>query len=263
MFYHWDARDYEKHSHGQKSWGKELIEKLSLQGTERILDIGCGDGKLTAELAKRVKYGQVVGIDNSREMIELAREKYPPSQFPNLRFMVMDARELSFSNEFDVAFSNAALHWIKDHRPVLNGVYRSLKSGGVFLFQMGGKGNAQLIVETFEKVISSVKWSGYFKDFKFPYGFYGIEEYKRLMKDIGFEVVRIELIEKIMEFNDIDGLKGWLRTTWLPYTQRVPGELRSRLIDEVARRYLDEVPPEENGKIQVVMKRLEVEGKKG
>ncbi len=261
--YQWDAEDYEKHSHGQKSWGRELIGKLSLQGTEKILDIGCGDGRLTAELAIKVRNGVVIGIDSSAEMVRRALENHPPSRFPNLRFLVMDARSISFREEFDVVFSNAALHWVKDHRPVLEGVSRCLKPGGRFLFQMGGKGNAEDVVRIFQKVISSDRWTDYFEDFEFPYGFYGVEEYEVLTKDTGLEIDRIELIEKVMILDDMEGFRGWIRTTWLPYTQRVPENLRSRFIDEVVRSYVGEIPPDMNGKIRVVMKRLEVEGRKG
>jgi len=127
MKFHWDASDYAKHSNAQQKWAKELISRINLRGSESLLDIGCGDGKITAEIASCLKAGTVVGIDNSAEMISLAKEKFPNSTHPNLSFLKQDARELSFCQEFDVIFSNAVLHWVLDHRPVLKGIYRSLK----------------------------------------------------------------------------------------------------------------------------------------
>lgn len=144
--YSWDAKDYSKNSANQLQWAKELIPKLKLSGNEKLLDIGCGDGKITAELAQNLPNGSVIGIDNSEAMINLAKTSFAEKSYPNLSFQRMDARELKFVEQFDRVFSNAALHWIIDHRPVLNGVYKSLKMSGKLLFQMGGKGNAQDIL---------------------------------------------------------------------------------------------------------------------
>jgi trans-aconitate 2-methyltransferase len=137
--YAWNAEDYAKHSSPQYQWAKELIPKLKLSGNERLLDIGCGDGKITAVLAKSLPQGRIIGVDNSEDMINLARANFPSSTYPNLSFQVMDARVLSFECYFDRVFSNAALHWVIDHRPILRGVQRSLRNGGRLLFQMGGK----------------------------------------------------------------------------------------------------------------------------
>ena len=141
--YNWNAQDYAKNSANQFQWAKELIPKLKLRGNEALLDIGCGDGKITAEVAECLPEGRAVGVDSSEKMINLARTSFPMKDFPNLSFQVMDARKLTFQEEFDVAFSNAALHWIVDQKAVLAGVQRSLKPGGRLLFQMAGKGNAK------------------------------------------------------------------------------------------------------------------------
>src|SRR5512133_3316891 len=134
----WNPSDYAQHSSAQQIWARELIAKLHLAGHERVLDIGCGDGKVTAEIASAVPRGSVVGIDNSTDMIGYAKAAYEAG---NLRFQVADAAALPFQAEFDVIFSNACLHWIYDHKPVLAGIRRSLAPGGRVLLQMGGKGN--------------------------------------------------------------------------------------------------------------------------
>jgi len=142
--YSWNAEDYKQHSKGQQKWARELIARLKLKGTEDILDMGCGDGKVTAEIANYVPNGSVVGIDNSTSMIEIARKNYPTGgEHPNLSFMFMDAMSLSFHEKFDIVFSNASLHWVKNHRPVLEGLYRSLKPKGRVFLEMGDKGNAE------------------------------------------------------------------------------------------------------------------------
>ena len=260
--YTWNAEDYEKNSKAQQRWARELINKLSLTGSEKILDIGCGDGKVTAEIASSVPDGQVVGVDNSISMIELARERYPSKKYPNLSFEVMDARELSFHECFDVVFSNAALHWVKDHWPVVKGAYESLRTGGKILFQMGGKGNAGEILSILDEILSFPRWRPYFEGFEFPYGFLGIDEYEVLLKDAGFTINRVELVPKDMEHDGKSGLKGWIRTTWLPYTERVPDELREEFIEEIATKYLEEVPVTSDGKAHVAMMRIEIEAER-
>ena len=103
--YQWNAQDYEKHSLAQQKWARELLDKLSLHGTEDVLDIGCGDGKVTAEISRLVSKGTIVGIDNSSSMIALASKRYPPKDYPNLSFHEMDAGNLLFHECFDLIFS--------------------------------------------------------------------------------------------------------------------------------------------------------------
>jgi trans-aconitate 2-methyltransferase len=255
----WNAKDYAKHSSTQQVWARELISKLKLNGHESLLDIGCGDGKITAEIAGYVPDGTVVGVDSSKEMIELARVDFIKNEYPNLSFQVMDARYLPFQERFDVVFSNAALHWIKDHRAVIAGIQKSLKPGGRILLQMGGKGNAASILSIMDEMMSENEWSQYFSDFDFSYGFYEPEEYTVWISEAGLNPVRIELLPKIMSYDKRDGLTGWVRTTWLPYTERVPEQKREKFITGFIDKYIEKYPPDNEGKIHVKMMRLEIE----
>jgi len=257
--YKWDAREYEKHSQGQQKWARELIEKISLKGTENVLDIGCGDGKVTAEISKLVSKGSIIGIDNSATMIKLASDRHSVAMYPNLSFQEMDAGNLHFNDRFDLIFSNAVLHWVKDQKPVLKGMFKSLKQGGMVLLQMGGKGNAAEIVNVLSELQIEKKWHSYFNEFNFPFYFPGTNEYKKLLLDYGFTLNRIELIPKKMEHAGIEALKGWIRTTWLPYTERVPKEERERFIDIVSKKYVERYSASSKGIINIQMIRLEVE----
>jgi trans-aconitate methyltransferase len=260
--YKWNAEDYAQHSGSQQLWAKELIRKLALNGSENILDIGCGDGKVSAEIGALVPEGRVIGIDNSESMINLAKKYYTGSIYANLAFEVMDARFLNYENRFDVVFSNAVLHWIKDHRQVLKGIHKSLKSRGRILLQMGGEGNAGGILAVLNDLISSSDWRPYFEGFEFPYGFYGVEEYEKLISETGFNTSRVELISKDMQHNHQADLEAWIRTTWLPYTERVPKEKREAFIHHFASRYIENNPRDKDNIIHVAMVRLEVEAEK-
>ncbi len=257
--YSWDSDDYRKHSSAQFEWARELIKKLLLKGTESVLDIGCGDGKITASISSYLKNGNIVGIDSSKDMITLAGKDFPSVEYPNLEFLLMDATKLNFTNQFDIAFSNAALHWVKDQLSVLKGVKKSLKKSGRILFQMGGKGNARDILDAVEEFKKDVKWRKYFNDFSFSYSFCSPEEYEELLNKAGLVPKRLELIPKDMTQKGKEGLAGWIRTTWLPYTERIPGNLRDEFIDEIINFYIKKFPIDDNGLLHVKMVRLEVE----
>lgn len=232
-----------------------------MNGTENILDIGCGDGRITAQIASKVPDGGVLGIDNSENMIKLARDSFPESEYQNLKFKIMDAQKMNFCEEFDIVFSNAALHWVKNHSPVLRGVKKALKVTGRVILQMGGKGNAQDIIDVLLDLIAGDKWKKYFEVMEFPYGFFDEDEYIELLTSAGLNPVRVSLIPKKMTHSNIEELEGWIRTTWLPYTQKVPGELQEEFIHEIAVKYI-EMNPSNSQVIELNMVRLEVEAER-
>ncbi|MGW8289311.1 MAG: class I SAM-dependent methyltransferase, partial [Candidatus Bathyarchaeia archaeon] len=160
------------------------------------------------------------------------------------------------------AFSNAALHWIIDQESVLHGVQRSLKDGGRLRFQMGGKGNAQDILLTLSPLMDSEPWKKFFSNFSFPYGFYGPEEYKTWLLEAKLKPERVELLQKDMKLQGKEGLAGWIRTTWLPYTEKVPAKLKDAFVEEIVNTYVAKYPLDTTGTAHIRMVRLEVEASK-
>jgi trans-aconitate methyltransferase len=252
----WDAKDYADNSSAQLSWANELISKMKLQGTESLLDIGCGDGKITASIAQQLTGGKVVGIDRSLSMIEHATSQFSS---PNLSFHTMDATAISFRETFDIAFSNAALHWIHDHKAVLTSLKNHLTNNAKILFQMGGYGNARDIQAVLDDLLISAQWKKYFAGFVTPYQFCTIKEYDQWLKQTSYKADRIELIQKDMIHDSQDGLKGWLRTTWFPYTDQLPDNRKEEFWDNVVERYLLGHPIDQEGRTHVRMVRLEIE----
>jgi trans-aconitate 2-methyltransferase len=142
---------------------------------------------------------------------------------------------------------------------VLKGAARSLRSGGRILFQMGGRGNAAPIFEVVQEMIAAKEWRAFFSGFQFPWGFYGPEEYAPWCAAAGLQARRIELLSRTMIQKGAEGLAGWVRTTWMPYTERVPAERREAFVREVSERYARGHPPDEQGNLAVEMVRLEVD----
>jgi len=259
MSYQWDAADYEKNSCPQQQWARDVIRTLKLAGDERILDIGCGDGKVTAELAALVPEGSVLGIDSSESMVEFAHQRFSPGHFPNLQFRWGDATHLGYRREFDLVVSFASLHWVSDHLAVLSGIERGLTAGGRTVLQFGGKGNAASISDVANEIATHQRWKGYFVGFTYPWFFYSVEEYGGFLKHVGLCAKRVQLIPKDMVHDGKEGLMGWLRTVFLPHTERLPESLREDFVRKMASAYLEKHPPDENGGIHVQMVRLEVE----
>jgi trans-aconitate methyltransferase len=194
----WDAEQYEgKHSFVWRL-GAGVVDLLAPQSGERILDIGCGTGQLTAEIAK--KGAQVVGLDNSANMIGQARQNYP-----GLSFALADATNFHFEEPFDAVFSNAALHWVKRADAAAESIAGALKSGGRFVAEFGGHGNTRSILTALRAVL------GPESDARCPWYYPSIGEYASLLERQGLQVRQAELFDRPTPLEGDNGMEDWLR----------------------------------------------------
>jgi magnesium transporter len=281
----WNPAEYAANSAVQQGWARELTAKLNLRGDEHILDVGCGDGKITAELARAVPRGSVVGVDASPEMIAFAKKTFPEAKIPNLKFEIADAREIetvvgravpcapqvehrkdggqrTARPTFDLVFSNAALHWVDDHEKFLRGAAAALKPGGRLVVSCGGKGNAHEVFLALRPEMRLKRWREFFRRMPLPYFFYAPADYEKWLPQFGFKIHALKLAPKDAAYAGADGFATWLRATWLPFVQRVPENLREEFIAAVTQRYLAKHPPDAAGNIRVRMVRLEIEAEK-
>jgi trans-aconitate 2-methyltransferase len=221
--------------------------------------VGCGDGKVTAEIARTVPNGSATGIDASAEMISFAEKTFPKSRCPNLEFHVMDARTIKLARTFDLVFSNAALHWVDDHQKFLAGAAAVLKPDGRLVVSCGGKGNAQDVFVSLRPELRAKPWREFFRQIPEPYFFYAPDEYKKWLAKAGFKTRALRLAPKDATYPGVEGFAAWLRTTWIPYVQRVPENVREEFIAAVTRRYVAKHPPDSENNVHVKMVRLEIE----
>jgi len=255
----WHAEAYAGNSSAQERWGEELHGKLHLRGNETVVDIGCGDGRLTERLARRVPRGRVVGIDASETMVRHARATW--GHVPGLEFRQADARSFRLEFTADVLVSNAVLHWVPDLLPVFQACRRALKPGGRSLFQMGGVGNVARLENAAGQVMGREPWKEWFPQGMPPvWTMHSPEEAKRDLEAAGLMPVRAELLERDMAHADSDAMLGWMRTTWFSAVAPAPEVLREDLLVEIRDAYLEECPPDTDGRTHVRMVRLEVEG---
>jgi trans-aconitate 2-methyltransferase len=220
----WDPTLYDaKHAFVWEK-ARALVEWLAPEKGERILDLGCGTGQLSAEIA--ACGCEVVGVDRSREMIAEARNK-----FPVLRFEVCDARFMPFENEFDAVFSNAALHWIPQAEQVVAGVARALRPAGRFVAEFGGQGNVHHLVQALEKGLAEI---GASPEAANPWYYPSIAEYSALLEKHGLEVRQAILFDRPTKLEDGErGLATWINMFGQSFLERVSGAQRNGYLSAV------------------------------
>lgn len=222
----WDAARYQDHHSFVWRFGANLIELLDPKPGERILDLGCGTGQLTAEIARLG--AQVVGLDKSAQMLAEARKN-----FPALAFVEADAANFEFAEAFDAVFSNAALHWVKDAEGAARSIAGALRPGGRFVAEFGGHGNIASVMAALRHVL------GPGADGQSPWYYPSIGEYTPLLERHGFEVRNASLFDRPTPLEGENGLKQWL----LMFCQAYLRALTSDRAGEVINQLLAELRP--------------------
>lgn len=219
----WDAELYEaKHSFVWQ-FGKVLIETLNPQAGERILDIGCGTGHLTAQIA--ASGASVVGLDSSPAMIGQARQN-----FPKLQFVLENVAAMQFNPEFDALFSNAALHWVLDAQTAAHAMSKALRKGGRLVAELGGRGNIQTIEQA---IVSTVaRYAGDRIPASNNY-FPSIGEYTTILENAGFEVRSAELYDRPTPLEGENGMADWIRQFKWFYFEALPPEQRTKALQDI------------------------------
>jgi trans-aconitate methyltransferase len=215
----WDPDKYAEHTRFVSDLGMPVVALLRAVPGERVLDLGCGDGVLTRKL---LEIGcEVTGVDASPEMVRAAVERGVDAR-------VMDAHALTFEEEFDAVFSNAALHWMKQPECVVSGVRRALKAAGRFVGEFGGRGNVHRLHRALLRAVAD---RGIAPGEIDPWYFPSPEDYRELLEASGFEVGYIELIDRPTPLPT--GVIGWIESVARPFLVAVKPDQRGALLAEV------------------------------
>jgi trans-aconitate methyltransferase len=232
-----DGRKYAEASGHQREWGSRLIMELELTGDERILDLGCGDGTLSAELAARVPEGHVLGIDASDGMLQAARRH----ERANLHFKRQDIRDLDFLEEFDVVFSNATLHWVCDHERLLDSVFRALRRGGFARFNFAGEGNCEHLVRVVREAMGDPRFAECFRDFAWPWYMPSLGQYMALAARSRFHEIRVWVETADHVFADSEAMIRWIdQPSLVPFLACVSEADKGLFREMVVRRVVEE-----------------------
>jgi len=223
----WNAELYQdKHDFVWK-YGSGVLDLLEPLSEEHILDLGCGTGELSAQIAKSGAF--VTGLDASSAMIERARAQFLALEHPNLEFTVQSATEMTFEAQFNAIFSNAALHWIPTPEKVASNMARALKPGGRLVAEMGGHGNVASIVAALESVLSREGFA-----LENPWYFPSVGEYAGLLESNDLQVVSAQLFKRPTPLKSgPGGLRHWLESFGSLLLAKVPLERRNELLARV------------------------------
>lgn len=248
---YWDSnmvRSYVHYSDLQRRWAWSFLAPYlkEVQEDARVLDIGCGDGKITADIAKFIPKGSILGIDLSNSMLEWARKQYHSLEYPNLLFKEGSFIETGVSDQFDLIVSFCALQHCTDQKGALCEISRILKPKGKVLILVPAMNN-KAWGQARAKVQNAPKWAPYWQRYT-PRKFLSVSQYEDLLKETGFQIMKVENILTMDPFIDRDEILDWLEGTFAPVVPKDQArEFYREWIEEYLR--LDPQSIDENGTI--------------
>ncbi len=223
----WDAATYQRVSVPHEEWARSILDRLDLAGDERVLDAGCGSGRVTAMLIERLPEGSVVAVDGSPSMIEEVRSVLRPRD----EALVADLTGLRLDEPVDVVFSNAVFHWVLDHDALFRSLHGLLRPGGRLAAQNGGAGNIARLKRSSEEVAGRRPYAAHFEGFDRPWNYAAPEETEARLRAAGFQEARCWL--QPWDISPPEPAQ-FLRTVCLgPHMDRLPEELRDPFVADV------------------------------
>jgi trans-aconitate 2-methyltransferase len=223
----WDARTYDRVADPMTRWGETVLERLPLAGDERVLDAGCGSGRVTERLAERLPAGHVVALDGSPAMVDAARERL--ARFgERIEYVVADLGSPLPIHAVDAILSTATFHWVPDHDALFRNLAAVLRPGGRLVAQCGGAGN----IASIQRVLATLgdEWLGDVH-FETP------EDTTRRLEAAGFDEIACWLTEEPTDFEPGEPLEAYLRTVVLgSHLARLPPAEHDAFVHAVASR---------------------------
>ncbi|MFL6333360.1 MAG: class I SAM-dependent methyltransferase [Pyrinomonadaceae bacterium] len=241
----WDAASYHRLSAPQFSWGVRVIDRLRLEGSETVMDAGCGTGRLTMLLAERLPRGRVVAVDLSQNMLEEARSHLSPRFNGRLEFARADLAALPFDGAFDGIFSNAAFHWVPDHLLLFRRLFQSLKPGGWLVAQCGGGPNIARLMRRASVLMASEPYAQYFTGWKDSKVFADEVTTAERLHAAGFKDVETGLKPAPTVLSGADEFREFLTTVNMhAHLARLPeGSLRRKFVEALTNQAAQDDPP--------------------
>ena len=229
----WNAGLYHEISSPQQAWGRRVMERLALAGTEHVLDIGCGSGRLTEEIAALVPAGRVVGVDRSVAMLEHAAS-WLRERAPRASLVLADASALPFRRVFDAAFSAATFHWVHDHAALFRSIITALRPGGRLVAQCGGGPNLATLYGRAARMMDEPRFARYFEEWSEPAYFADVETTERRLKAAGFIDVQVSLEPAPTRFDAPDQYRDFIANVCLRHHgARLPNAERQSFLRDL------------------------------
>jgi trans-aconitate 2-methyltransferase len=233
----WNAQAYARISALQQAMAAEVLSLLNMKDAKSVLDLGCGNGKITAVIAARVPEGRVVGVDASADMITYAKEHFSTETHHNLSFEVSDIRKIDYKDEFDLVVSFNALHWVPQQDVALRAIDAAMKQGGAAQLRMVPEGERKSLEDVLEETRRSERWRRYYEGYLAPYLHLTPEEYSALAAQCGLRTVSVDVADKSWDFGTREGFSAFGSVTFVEWTRRLPEEAKPAFINDALDRY--------------------------
>jgi len=237
MQYTWVAEDYFQNSQFQYEHAQQALSLYQFSGNESVLDVGCGDGKITAKIAETLPNGDVIGIDSSEHMIHFANVEFLTAH-SNLKFFVNKAEAIPYINQFDLITSFACLHWVKNQLGFLQSAKSALKSNGKIILTLYPK--HPYIWESIEEATALAHWREYFIGYENPHISYNTQSYQSLCDKANLRVAYLEEKTPIAYFQNRESMESFLRS-WLPHADQVHPHLRQKFLHDIGTIFLKKI----------------------
>jgi trans-aconitate 2-methyltransferase len=240
----WDGAAYQRVSDPQFRWGMRVVERAALAGTETVVDVGCGSGRLTAELLERLPRGRVIAVDASPSMLATARQTL--ARFGDrVEFLAGDALELDLEQAADVVFSTATFHWILDHDKLFRVLYRALRPGGRLVAQCGGVANLAILKGRADELARATRFAPFFRAWQNQLNFATPEETAARLKAAGFAEVETALESAPTPFDSEPAYRQFVATVVLrTYLAAITDEARrEEFLTEMVAQAAADFPP--------------------
>lgn len=229
----WNSRAYARLSNPMQTWGEAIVAELPLHGDETALDLGCGDGRLTQFLLRRLPAGHVIAVDRSANMLQAARDRLTAEFDGHVSYVQLSLEQIDYEAEIDLAFSNAAFHWIKDHPRLFAAIYRALKPGGLLIAQCGGGPNIARVRERLATLMASDAYRQFFGDWTGPWEFASPELAADRLRQAGFVDVETSTFEAPVQLSTRDETYDYFEHVILgTHLERIPDPmLRAQFLE--------------------------------
>jgi trans-aconitate 2-methyltransferase len=241
----WNAASYHRVATPQTEWGRRVLSRLQVRGDERVIDAGCGTGRLTGELMHMLPHGRLVAIDRSWNMLLTARANLRPEFGSRVSYVRVELPALPFAAWADLVFSTATFHWVRDHQTLFGEILRSLRPGGRLFAQCGGGPNLVEAHHLAEDVMHRPPFAEHFRNWNGAWEFSTPDETAARLERAGFVQIRTSLEAAPTTLADEVSYREFVTTViYNPHLERLPaGRLRLQFIDEVTQRAARQDPP--------------------
>lgn len=256
----WRAEEYHDLSLAQKIAATNLLQQLQIASNDQVLDVGCGNGKISADISLIANQGQVFAVDKSPEMISFATKTFPENRYPNLHFKVQDAEQIVCRKKFDIVFSSFCLQWVEDKNAFFKAAFNCLKTKG----RLAGViplGISPELERAIDFVIQSSKWHSYYKEFLPGWFFSNEKEISYLLSQNLFETTLFSSSMQEVVFPSRKSLEQYI-LIWFPYLHPLPRTSKAKFFNCVMDEYFKLLPISCDGHARLRIPRLDFIAKK-